>query len=60
MSETALLSVRGAVICALAFLTGIAAGGLTYAARRRLAESVLAGATATGAAIVFFSQLIST
>jgi hypothetical protein len=56
--QTALLTVRGALMLTLAVLTGIGIGVLTYFQARQLAQAVIAGMTATGASLAVFDRLI--
>lgn len=53
------LTLRSALVLLLGVIAGAVAGALTYAARRSLAEAVLAGLGAAGAAVLFFDRLIA-
>lgn len=57
-SHSALLSLRAAMILTLGLIIGTAAGLLTYAAHRSLAEAVLAGGGAAGSSVVVLHGLI--
>jgi len=56
--ETALLSLRAAVILFLATLIGITAGVLTYHDQSSLAAALLAAGAAWGGSIAVFEKLI--
>jgi hypothetical protein len=56
--DTALLSVRAAVILLLATLVGVVAGILTYHDQGSLTAALLAAGAAWGGSIVVFQQLI--
>jgi hypothetical protein len=53
-----LLSLRTAVILALAAITGAMAGSLTYLSDPSAPKAVLAGGAAGGAALLLFHSLI--
>ncbi|GAB2713709.1 hypothetical protein [Kitasatospora kifunensis] len=53
-----LLSVRSALVLALALLTAIGAGVLSDLARTSVAQCVLYGAGAFGLAVPFFDRLV--
>lgn len=55
-----LLSARAALLMLLAVLVGLAAGALTFLGGRSAPSAVLAGGTAAGAGLLFFSKLIGT
>lgn len=57
-SRTAVLTVRAALLLALAALTGIGVGVLTYVQTRQPAQAVIAGVTSAGASIAVFDRLI--
>ncbi|GLF99834.1 hypothetical protein [Streptomyces yaizuensis] len=56
--ERSLLSVRAALVLALAVLAGIGAGVLTALAGDGAARSVLYGLAAAGVAVPFFDRLV--
>jgi hypothetical protein len=56
---TSLLGLRAALVLALAILTGVGAGVLAALARYHLAEAVLIGGGATGAAAALFNWVIA-
>jgi hypothetical protein len=57
-SRSALLSQRTTLVLAVGIMIGAAAGLLTYAARRNLAEAILAGGGAAGISVVALNDLI--
>jgi hypothetical protein len=57
-SRSGLLPLRSALVLALALLAAGLIGGLTWYARRNLAEAVLAVVTAFPAAVAFMDWLI--
>jgi hypothetical protein len=57
-TDTKLLSIRTAVILALALLVAIGAGILTYLQDRALASAALVAAAAWAASVTFFNALI--
>jgi hypothetical protein len=58
-ADKSIVSLRSAVILLLSVVTGCATGALTYAGNHPLAEAVLAGLTAAGAAVWWFDRFIS-
>jgi hypothetical protein len=59
-STKPLLTLRASVVLLLAVVVGVGSGALSYLVQHSVAEAVLCGGGATGAALVLFNSIIGT